>query len=424
MAGLFRLLINYMKYRTQLLYLLGFLMLAAKSTSAAAPQLPRAAELRELLNPGTQLIFHGGIANIRAPMQGLFEDERGDKTLAPEDGTKTVSTEDIPRLGAETYTVVTVSAVTANEATLDEKLYVVNPLTKNVIYPDGFPQSIGHKINAGQPGETYCLLPSVLRELKESPDMKIVRGVYRCNGSDREAVTLVTRTKTSRSRSTYDAETGLRLSYYAVLAGPTVNAVLDDNWYQKTSLKSAIYANLEFVRNPQYPWAKSEAPTWVKPRESLHYAGTGGMPGLSFGGMMPMQLDIQINEAARGWASYSQRLSVVAAPTPGESVNGVSSFGGPWLPPGGLTGLTKGQVIDRIPGLNVILSVKAVDRNSVTFDFTSGELQSTFVYSLSSGVLLSFTHQTAMNGRAAQFSFGLNGGDKPAQAPAASSPSR
>jgi hypothetical protein len=399
MAGLFRLLINYMKYRTQLLYLLGFLMLAAKSTSAAAPQLPRAAELRELLNPGTQLIFHGGIANIRAPMQGLFEDERGDKTLAPEDGTKTVSTEDIPRLGAETYTVVTVSAVTANEATLDEKLYVVNPLTKNVIYPDGFPQSIGHKINAGQPGETYCLLPSVLRELKESPDMKIVRGVYRWNGSDREAVTLVTRTKTSRSRSTYDAETGLRLSYYAVLAGPTVNAVLDDNWYQKTSLKSAIYANLEFVRNPQYPWAKSEAPTWVKPRESLHYAGTGGMPGLSFGGMMPMQLDIQ-------------------------SVNGVSSFGGPWLPPGGLTGLTKGQVIDRIPGLNVILSVKAVDRNSVTFDFTSGELQSTFVYSLSSGVLLSFTHQTAMNGRAAQFSFGLNGGDKPAQAPAASSPSR
>ena len=398
-------------------------MLAAKSTSAAAPQLPRAAELRELLNPGTQLIFHGGIANIKTPIQAYFEDENGNKALDTPDGTK-VSAEDIPRLGAETYSLVTVSDVTANEATLDEKLYVVNPLTKNVIYPDGFPQSIGHKINAGEPGETYCLLPSVLRELKESPDMKIVRGVYRWNGSDREAVTLITRTKGNRSRSTFDAETGLRLSYFAVLAGPEVNAVLDDNWYQKTNLKTAIYANLETVRNPQYPWAKSEAPTWVKPRESLHYAGTGGMPGLSFGGMMPMQLDIQINEAARGWASYSQRLSVVAAPTPGESFNGVSSFGGPWLPPGGLTGLTKGQVIDRIPGLNVILSVKAVDRNSVTFDFTSGELQSTFVYSLSSGALLSFTHQTAMNGQAARFSFVLSGGDKPAEAPAASSASR
>ena len=121
-------------------------MLAATRTPAAAPQLPRPADLRELLNPGTQLIFHGGIANIRAPIQGYFEDENGDKTLASEDGTKTVSAEDIPRLGAETYSLVTVSDVTANEATLDEKLYVVNPLTKNVIYPDGFPQSIGQPL--------------------------------------------------------------------------------------------------------------------------------------------------------------------------------------------------------------------------------------------------------------------------------------
>jgi hypothetical protein len=401
-------------------------MLAANGIAAAAPQSPQAADIRELLKPGTQLVFHGGIANIKAPMQALFDDEKGKYLTAAEDpdGQKAVSMEDIPRLGAETYSVVTVAAVTAGEATLDEKVYVVNPLTKNVIYPDGFPQSIGHKINAIEPGETYCLLPSVLRELKDSPDMKIVRGVYRWNGSDRDAVTVITRTKTSRSRSTFDAKTGLRLNYYAVLAGPAVNAVLDDNWYQKTTLKSGVYANLEIVRNPEYPWAKAAMPNWVKPRESLHYTGTGGIPGLSFGGMLPMQLDIQINEAARDWASYNQRLSVVAAPAPGQSISGTSSFGGPWLPPSGLAGLTKGQVIDRIPGLGATLSVKAVDRNSLTFDFSANELQSTFVYSLRSGVLLSFTHQTAMNGQVAQFNFVLSGGDKPADAPATPSVSR
>ncbi len=233
----------------------------------------------------------------------------------------------------------------------------------------------------GVPGSgEYWVHPDGLKDAEAlaHEELVVTRGPTQAAGATYNAVRFEYRPAGAEYVWMFDETSGLLLFYrHAIDLG---------NRKQQSSSMSLVS-----VRQLDVPWAGAVAPDWARQGATFAYSGEY-TPIISGVGPTPLEYAVQfrVRMAQERW--WLCDVGQQTTGTPGnqsQRLSGASQLADAlWIPPAGLQGLRRGQILDRDPTTGIEIAVADVGREAVALRETGALHQAELVYDLRTGILV------------------------------------
>lgn len=319
-------------------------------------------------------------ANWKEDENGIWKTEDGRRWSPGEKGSN----------AAEGYLQLDVAALADGACAIYASFYLVSKPGEAPKLSFSYP-IVGYAANAGG----FWVNPDELKKAKNtvSGSLKILRMPYVKGNLKRNAVWFQSLSDKGNTIYVYDEETGVLL-HDAIASEGKESPVIGRNEVSNTPSTTLASGNLVSQRAVNYPWLGQGSNEWSSSPQTLRYIGTTTVPT---GAGAPLQLGQELVAKPQGngsgWVRYSMLLTTtnsIGMPpqtAPSETISGLGMFGGVYIPPAALAGLTKGQQLDSDPITLTSVSVNKVTRDQVVIAAISPAQTVLWGYDLNTGIL-------------------------------------
>jgi hypothetical protein len=334
------------------------------------------------LKEGVRLSYYTAMSTVPSEREYFLKDDKGDWV---DDQGRRYRKEDNPGDAGHGITQINVSFADNRLAALNIRGYQFTGVWMGPSVPL---LTTGSVVPACQGGD-WWVHPQGLAQIQSSfsNGVKIGRMAYPMSGKTYQAIRFEFKTRESEVVFVYDTVTGLLLHAHTC-----------NRSNQRTTLGLINFIDWRKVR---YPWAGTDAPSWLAQRSGLQYQGnsmlciptTTPFP-------MPMSVAISFLKKEAKWAHLMQRTVVQVpspvptqnTPTDAEQVAGPGQIGAIWINPQALRTLRVGQVIDQDNTVQTRVAVTRADGGVVQIT-EAGKLHTTTCqYDTNTGVMSALNH--------------------------------
>ncbi|HOK57965.1 MAG TPA: hypothetical protein PK659_03820 [Methanothrix sp.] len=337
------------------------------------------------IREGTRLSYYSATASIPSAYERFVPDEEGD-WVGVNSG-KRYRREELFGAAGHGVTQVDVLSADARAAVLKVNAWLYSSYTGPLV-PIKQAASIG--LPAG--GDWY-IHPAALASLKDQRGggVTVLRMPYKIGTVTYDAIRIQQEDDRSTFVRIYDLSDGKLLASF--------NSVISAD-QKVTTLSEAILIG---IRQMDLPWLGHDLPSWIGPGASLRYEGTKSYEAIRAGTVLPasVSIDISIDDAARRYYTYTQRVSTYIPGFPTQYseeklAGGVGEPGGLVLPPASLASLRSGQILDSDPVTGITTRVVDTTRDDTGRDVavvkSNNQAYSVeFGYDIRTGMLVSLS---------------------------------
>lgn len=334
--------------------------------------------------PGVRLTYYTLTGNLPAGQHHFVIDANG---RWQDSAGRSYDRKEMAKSGSHGFLQANVVSLNGQEAAVQMVFFLFDGM--NVAEPIQKLET-GYVASAGTCGDLWLHPDAMQRILKDGlGDMRVSRTRHQIDQASYDALQIVSLREQGKGVWVYDLASGILLYSSNITRTGETSAQSGEQLSPGGQL--VRFNTFKASRVPNLPWAGQPPPAWLQRIGRIDY---GGKAWLEIQGDIPRPVPFQLGfEVTRRGASWLQFKVVSGSQGPGAlpetsaRVSGNQQLCGMWIPPQGLAGLSRGQVIDSDPLTKVVTSVSQVDAQAVVITQQSPKQQFEFTYRRSDGLL-------------------------------------